>query len=222
MKLLILVTITLLATFAMGANSTGSSSRQAKAFRMADSRSSVPSSSSSSSSSSEKPLASNEISQFLNTKNIVKTIVKLVFGTSEESTATSRQVLNLLVKVLDMLKTSFTQRNARSSGGSRGLKDTADDAAVAGISMLKGFVRSALTAESTCMQRHICDAAAAASRESRELGYLIAQVGGYASSYVLDGQKGATPNASYEAARIGRSGADCKAVYSSCVEKQEL
>lgn len=58
--------------------------RQAKAFRM----------------DKEKTLASNEISQFLNTKNIVKTIVKLVFGTTEESTATSRQVLNLLVKVV--------------------------------------------------------------------------------------------------------------------------
>lgn len=40
-----------------------------------------------------------ELSQFLNTKNIVRTIVKLLFGTTEESTATSRQVLNVLVKV---------------------------------------------------------------------------------------------------------------------------
>ena len=146
---------------ASAANST-THQRQAKAFRM----------------DKEKTLASNEISQFLNTKNIVKTIVKLVFGTSEESTATSRQVLNLLVKVLDMLKTSFTQRNAGSDGSVRGLKDSVDDAAVAGISMVKGFVRSALSSEQQCMQRHICDAAAQASRESRELGYLIAQFGG--------------------------------------------
>jgi len=40
-----------------------------------------------------------ELSQFLNTKNIVKTIVKLLFGSTEESSATSRQVLNVLVKV---------------------------------------------------------------------------------------------------------------------------
>ena len=143
-------------------NASSTSHRQAKAFRM----------------DKEKTLASNEISQFLNTKNIVKTIVKLVFGTSEESTATSRQVLNLLVKVLDMLKTSFTQRNARSMSSVRGLKDSIDDAAVAGISMVKGFVRSALSNEQPCVQRHICDAAAQASRESRELGYLIAQFGG--------------------------------------------
>jgi hypothetical protein len=40
-----------------------------------------------------------EVSGFLNTKNILKTVVKLLFGTTEESTATSRQVLNVLVKV---------------------------------------------------------------------------------------------------------------------------
>lgn len=40
-----------------------------------------------------------EVSTFLNTKNILKTVVKLLFGTAEESTATSRQVLNVLVKV---------------------------------------------------------------------------------------------------------------------------
>lgn len=40
-----------------------------------------------------------EVTSFLNAKNIVRTIVKLVFGTNEESTATSRQVLNVLVKV---------------------------------------------------------------------------------------------------------------------------
>src|SRR5699024_6351432 len=119
-------------------NSTGHH-RQAKSFRM----------------EKEKALATNEISQFLNTKNIVKTILKLVFGTSEESSATSRQVLNLLVKVLDMLKTSFTQRNARSAASSvRGLKDSLDDAAVASLSVLKGFVRSVLSTDQQCVQRH--------------------------------------------------------------------
>ena len=39
------------------------------------------------------------IIQFLNTKNVVKTMLKLLFGTNEESVATSRQVLNVFVKV---------------------------------------------------------------------------------------------------------------------------
>lgn len=140
-----------------------SNSRQAKSFRM----------------EKDKALSTNEVSQFLNTKNIVKTIVKLVFGSTEESAATSRQVLNLLVKVLDMVKTNFVQRNARSIPHERGLKDSLDDAAVASISMLKGFVQSFLSNDQQCMQRHICDAASQASRESRELGSLISQVGRY-------------------------------------------
>jgi len=40
-----------------------------------------------------------QISSFLNAKNILKTVIKLVFGSDEESRATSRQVLNVFVKV---------------------------------------------------------------------------------------------------------------------------
>jgi len=157
-----------------------------------------------------------ELSQFLNTKNIVRTMVKLLFGSTEESSATSRQVLNVLVKVLDMLKSSFGQR-ARSSS-SRGIRDSIDDAAVAGISMLKGYVKSVLSPGEQCTQKHICEAAARASREGRELGYLIAQFGGYASSYLLENQKSVPFNSNYEASRQGRSGADCTKLYQSCNE----
>lgn len=41
-----------------------------------------------------------EISQFLKTKNIIGTFVKLLFGSTEESSATGRQVLSVLVKVM--------------------------------------------------------------------------------------------------------------------------
>jgi len=158
-----------------------------------------------------------ELSQFLNTKNIVRTIVKLLFGTTEESTATSRQVLNVLVKVLDMLRSSFGQR-ARTSA-SRGIRESLDDAAVAGISMLKGYVKSVLSpGDSQCPQKHMCEAAARAAREGRELGYLIAQFGGYASSYLLENQKSVPFNSNYEATRQGRGGGDCAKLYQSCNE----
>jgi len=127
-------------------------------------------------------------------------------------------VLNVLVKVLDMLKSSFGQR-ARSSA-SRGIRDSLDDAAVAGISMLKGYVRSVLSTEEQCTQKHICEAAARASREGRELGYLIAQFGGYASSYLLENQKSVPFNSNYEASRQGRNGADCTKLYQTCNEAE--
>ena len=40
-----------------------------------------------------------EITGFMNTKNLFKTVVKILFGSSEESAATGRQVLNVLVEV---------------------------------------------------------------------------------------------------------------------------
>lgn len=40
-----------------------------------------------------------QVQEFLTTKNIFKSIVKLLFGSSEESKATSRHVLDILGKV---------------------------------------------------------------------------------------------------------------------------
>jgi len=122
-----------------------------------------------------------DVTSFLNAKNIVKTIVKLVFGSSEESTATSRQVLNLVVKVLDMLKTSFGQNRARSSTSGRGIRDAFDDAALAGVSMMKGYIKSYMakdTQNNVCANRFMCEAARDAVRDGREMGFLVAQFGG--------------------------------------------
>ena len=115
-----------------------------------------------------------------------------------------------------MLRTSFGQR-ARSSTA-RGITDAFDDAAVAGVSMLKGYVKSILAKDAPCSQKFICEASKDAVREGRELGYLVAQFGGYASSYLLESQKSSPFNSSYEAARRGRSGEDCAKVYSNCNE----
>lgn len=52
--------------------------------------------------SSEKSrieLETRQVQEFLTTKNIFKSIVKLLFGSSEESKATSRHVLDILGKV---------------------------------------------------------------------------------------------------------------------------
>ncbi|RWS05198.1 secreted protein-like protein [Dinothrombium tinctorium] len=157
-----------------------------------------------------------EISNFLNTKNIIKTVVKLLFGNNEESTATSRQVLSVLVKVLDMFRNSFGQR-ARSAG-SRGIRDAIDDATIAGVSMLRGFVKSVLSKDEECSRRYLCESSKIAAREGRELGYLISQFGGYASSYLLEHQKATPFNSSYEAIKKGRGGEDCAKLYQTCNE----
>lgn len=76
-----------------------------------------------------------------------------------------------------MLKTSFGQR-ARSLNGNRGVKEAVDDAAVAGVSMLKGYVKSILATDDQCAQRHLCESSKEAIRDGREIGHIIAQVGG--------------------------------------------
>ncbi|KAJ6218056.1 hypothetical protein RDWZM_009213 [Blomia tropicalis] len=139
-------------------------------------------------------------------------MLKLLFGTNEESVATSRQVLNVFVKMLELLKSSFGQR-ARSSSTTSRLRDSFDNAAQAGLSMVQGYVKSVLTNDPQCVQRNICEGAKNAAGESRELGGLIAQLGGYATSYLLENQRHVDFSKSFEAARIGRSGAKCHEIY---------
>ncbi|KAH7645362.1 hypothetical protein HUG17_0900 [Dermatophagoides farinae] len=139
-------------------------------------------------------------------------MLKLLFGTNEESMVTSRQVLNVFVKMLEVLKSSFGQR-ARSTSTTSRLRDTMDNAAQAGISMIQGYVKSVLATDKQCIKRSICEGASNAARESRELGNLIAQVGGYATSYMLENQRSLPFGASFEAIRIGRNGADCRKAY---------
>ena len=76
-----------------------------------------------------------EIGAYLNGKNLLRAVIKLLFGNNEESAATSRQVLSVLVKVLDLLRNSFTQK-ARNSNSA--LRTAVDDASVAALTMMKG------------------------------------------------------------------------------------
>ncbi|XP_015915872.1 uncharacterized protein [Parasteatoda tepidariorum] len=151
-----------------------------------------------------------QVSQFLTSKNVIRTLVKLIFGNDEESAATSKQILNIFVSVLDMLKNTLGQR-ARSSKGV-----VLSDAATASASLLKGYIRAFLTNNSSCVQKYLCEASKEAVSDGHEVGYLIAQVGGYAASYALDNQK--TFQENYTASRRGRSGEDCKHLYQVCNE----
>lgn len=117
-----------------------------------------------------------QVSQFLTSKNVIRTLVKLIFGNDEESAATSKQILNLFVSVLDMLKSTLGQR-ARSAT-SRGSRAVLDDAATASASLLKGYIRAFMTNNSSCVQKYLCEASKEAVSDGREVGYLIAQIGG--------------------------------------------
>lgn len=117
-----------------------------------------------------------QVSQFLTSKNVIRTLVKLIFGNDEESAATSKQILNLFVSVLDMLKSTLGQR-ARSAT-SRGSRAVLDDAATASASLLKGYIRAFMSNNNSCVQKYLCEASKEAVNDGREVGYLIAQIGG--------------------------------------------
>lgn len=118
--------------------------------------------------------------------------------------------------MLDLLKSTFGQK-ARV-GTARTIRDSAEDAANAGVSMIQGYVRSVLAGDESCMQRHLCEASSVATRDGRELGYLIASVGGYASSYLLDSAKSANFKRLYDASMKGRANIDCTKQYPNCSE----
>uniref|UniRef100_A0AAR5Q2J2 Uncharacterized protein n=1 Tax=Dendroctonus ponderosae TaxID=77166 RepID=A0AAR5Q2J2_DENPD len=126
------------------------------------------------------------------------------------------QFINIVVNLLDALKTSFSHRSmvARTIGK----KDSISDAAVAGIAMAKGYVRSLGTDESACMAKYICQANSECSRDIGQSS-LFCNIGSYAASFVLD--KSASKSSFdviYEAGRRGRSGDNCEMGYLECNE----
>lgn len=66
------------------------------------------------------------------------------------------QFINIVVNLLDALKTSFSHRSLTAR--SMGRKDSVSDAALAGIAMLKTYVRSFGTNDDKCLQKYVCDA----------------------------------------------------------------
>lgn len=60
------------------------------------------------------------------------------------------------MNLLDALKTSFSHRSL--SARNLGKKDSISDASVAGISMMKVYVRSLSTADDKCMEKYMCQA----------------------------------------------------------------
>ena len=144
-----------------------------------------------------------QVQEFLSAKNIFKSIVKLVFGNADEANATSRQVMTMISKFLDMLKHTFGAK--QRSGTARTIRDSAEDAASASVSMLQGYVKSMLAPNANCQKRYLCQASREATRDAKDVGYLIASVGGYATSYLLDSSRSGDFQQFHEATSRGRS-----------------
>jgi hypothetical protein len=126
------------------------------------------------------------------------------------------QFINIVVNLLDALKTSFSHRSLAAR--SIGKKDSVSDAAVAGISMMKSYVRTYRNADDKCMQKYLCEAN---SECTKDIGgsSIFCQLGTYATSFVLERSVGGAFENFYEAGRKGRStGVDCRQIYLECNE----
>lgn len=66
------------------------------------------------------------------------------------------QFIRILLDLLEGLKTSFSQRS--HAARAIGRKDSISDASIAGISMVKGYMRSLSTGNSKCMEKYVCEA----------------------------------------------------------------
>lgn len=162
-----------------------------------------------------------QVQEFLNAKTIFKSITKLFMGNQDEVNATSRNILGIVANLLSIVKNHLTGQKGRSSSP-RTIKDTAEDVASASVSMLQGYIKSVLTNEDKCVLRYLCEASKEAVRDGRELGYVVASVGGYASSHILGNSKSSF-NHLYDAAKKGRNVNDessCSQYITECADSK--
>ncbi|XP_067211041.1 uncharacterized protein [Linepithema humile] len=134
------------------------------------------------------------------------------------------QFISIVINLLDALKTSFSHRSLTAR--SLGKRDTISDAAIASISMLKGYMRSVKSfsyvgraeeeGQRGCAERALCEASAECIADTPGPSSIFCQLGSYATSYLLQRQSGVGFEALYEAGRRGRTGEDCRTLFMDC------
>ncbi|XP_037954431.1 uncharacterized protein LOC119684459 isoform X1 [Teleopsis dalmanni] len=153
-------------------------------------------------------------------QGILAAVLSSVLGTKDPDQVNSMakqagEFIQIVMNLLDALKTSFSHRSLTAR--SLGKRDSVSDATVAGISMLKGYVRTYRNADEKCMQRYMCEANTECLREIGGSS-IFCQLGSYATSFLLDRTSDAQFEHIYEAGRRGRSGFDCNQLYLECNE----
>jgi hypothetical protein len=125
------------------------------------------------------------------------------------------QFINIVVNLLDALKTSFSHRSLQAR--SIGRKDSVSDAAVASLAMMKSYAKTYKNSDDLCMQKYLCEAN---SECANDIGgtSIFCQLGTYATSFLLERSTQSNFESLYEAGRQGRSGVDCRQIYLQCNE----
>ncbi|XP_025997382.1 uncharacterized protein LOC105202075 isoform X2 [Solenopsis invicta] len=136
------------------------------------------------------------------------------------------EFISIVINLLDALKTSFSHRS--NEARTLGRRDTVSEAAIASISMLKGYMRSVKSfsyvgraeeeGQRGCAERALCEASAECIADTKGPSSIFCQLGSYATSYLLQRQSGVGFEALYEAGRRGRTGGlqDCRTLFMDC------
>ncbi|XP_036140329.1 uncharacterized protein LOC105839106 isoform X1 [Monomorium pharaonis] len=136
------------------------------------------------------------------------------------------EFISIVINLLDALKTSFSHRS--NEARTIGKRDTVSEAAIASISMLKGYMRSVKSfsyvgreeeeGQRGCAERALCEASAECIADTKGPSSIFCQLGSYATSYILQRQSGVGFEALYEAGRRGRTGGlqDCRTLFMDC------
>ncbi|KAK9498974.1 hypothetical protein O3M35_003502 [Rhynocoris fuscipes] len=126
------------------------------------------------------------------------------------------EFINIVVNLLDALKTSFSHRSLAAR--SIGKKDSMSEAAVASLTLFKGYVKTMKTTDDKCMLRYMCEANRECSGDTNGSSTIYCQLGSYVASMMLQMSSAQPFDSYYEAGRRGRSGDDCHQLYLSCNE----
>lgn len=128
------------------------------------------------------------------------------------------QIINILVNLLDALKTSFSHRSMRAR--SLGSKDTVSEIGMTGSILSKTLIKSWNTDNDICLQRYVCEAnqecVNAMSNTASNKHNIYCQLGNYLTSFMLRNKLNS--NQFTEAGRRGRSQENCKEIYLVCNE----
>lgn len=125
-------------------------------------------------------------------------------------------LIQLISSLMDALKVSFSQRSSHAR--SLGTKDPFSDAAVAAVTIMKGYINTQKHTDEVCMQRVMCEANHECSQDAPDSGYLFCQLGTYAASYLLERSTFTPLDAFTQAGRQGRTGESCAQIYQQCNE----
>jgi len=153
-------------------------------------------------------------------QNIIGIVAQMILGTTgldkADSGLNAHQLIQIFTSLMDALKVSFAQRssNARSMGS----KDVFSDAAIAAVTIMKGYVRTHRSTNGACIQRDICAANRECSDDAPESGFLFCQLGTYAAGTLLSQSTSAPLDVFTQAGRYGRTGESCAEIYSECDE----